>query len=381
MLVARNSHKSLVGALVIGNVRPVFLEPEADPVWDVHHGVAPATLERALAAHPDAKAAFVTSPSYYGVVSDVAALAALCHARGIPLVVDEAWGPHFPFHPEMPPAAIRSGADLSVGSIHKTMAGLEQASIMLLKSAIVDSARFELCYDLFETTSPSVPILTSIDATRRQFVADGEKIIGEQLKLARHLRAELARMDGVRVMGPEVVGGPGRFALDETKVLFDISGLGVNGYEAEDWLLAEEEVSLGLSDDRHFLAVLTAGTDAKATRRLISGMEKLAKWARSGRQRHMGRPADMPNHTDLRSELVRTPSAAFYGRAEEVPLARAEGRVAAEMVSFYPPGIPVVLPGERVTAAHVAYLGAGLRAGAYVMDARIANDGVVRVVA
>ena len=134
VLVSRNSHKSLIGSLVLANVRPVFLEPDYDREWDIDHGVPSRELQEKLSANPDTKAVFIIGPTYFGITPDIAALANVCHAHGIPLIVDEAWGPHFAFHAEMPVAAIRRGADISVGSIHKTMAGLEQASFMLMKT-------------------------------------------------------------------------------------------------------------------------------------------------------------------------------------------------------------------------------------------------------
>jgi arginine decarboxylase len=380
VLVARNSHKSLIGALIIGHVRPVFLEPEYDPNWDIEHGITAAEVERKLDAHPDARGVFIVCPTYYGVASDLRKLADVCHRRDKPLVVDEAWGPHFPFHPEMPPSAIHSGADLSVCSIHKTMAGLEQASIMLLKSRLVPADRFSLCFDLFETTSPSVPILATIDATRRQFVQDGRRLIGEVLAYARRAREQLAAIGGVRVMGKEVLNGDGRCALEEMKILLDISSLGVSGYEADDWLTKEYKLSFGLSDRNHLLAVFTVGNNRTSASRLVAGVTALAKEA--GRiARRKGRPPEMPRLNELKTEMVMTPSEAFFARAEHVPLEKAVGRVAAEMVSPYPPGIPAVLPGQRVGEAHVAYLSAGWRAGFFVMDASDMTVETLRVVA
>src|SRR4051812_24529939 len=148
VLVARNSHKSVIAGLILAGLRPVFLEPDHDEAWDVEHGIPAAELERELAAHPEAKGVFVVSPSFYGVSADLRRLAAICHARGKPLVVDEAWGPHYAFSPELPPSAIACGADLSVGSVHKTMAGLQGASIMLLRSDLIAPDRFALSYDL-----------------------------------------------------------------------------------------------------------------------------------------------------------------------------------------------------------------------------------------
>src|SRR3954449_3266442 len=156
VLVARNCHKSVIAGLILAGLRPVFLEPDHNESWDIEHGIPVAELERKLAAHPEAQGVFVVSPSYFGVVSNIAALAECCHRHGKPLVVDEAWGPHLAFHPALPQHAIAAGADLSLGSIHKPLAGLQGASIMLLKSRLVSAERFALSYDLFERTRAPV---------------------------------------------------------------------------------------------------------------------------------------------------------------------------------------------------------------------------------
>src|SRR4051794_33788534 len=173
VLIARNSHKSLYAATIIGHVKVTFLEPDYDADWNVEHGVPVEEVRRKLASHPSAKAVFVVSPTTYGVSSDLEAIAGLCHERGVPLVADEAWGPHFAFHPSLPRPRIRCGAAIAVASIPKTMAGLEGSSILLLNSDIVPYDRFSLAYDLLESPSRSVRILGSIDGTRRQFARDG----------------------------------------------------------------------------------------------------------------------------------------------------------------------------------------------------------------
>src|SRR3954447_23060342 len=197
VLVSRNSHKSMTAALIIGGVRPVFLTPDYDVDWNIEHGIPVAEVEHQLDSHPDAKGVFIVSPSFYGVTSDLRSIAKPCHKRGVPLIVDEAWGPHYRFHPEMPTHAMRCGADIAITSIHKTMAGLHQASILLWSSKIIPEDRFALCYDLFESTSPSVPILASIDATRRQFVQGGKDLLETLLGYARRARAEIGAIEGV----------------------------------------------------------------------------------------------------------------------------------------------------------------------------------------
>nr|WP_229362101.1 aminotransferase class I/II-fold pyridoxal phosphate-dependent enzyme [Sphingomonas sp. PL-96] len=380
VLVSRNSHKSLIGALLLANVKPVFLEPRYDDQWDIDHGQPLTELSAKLEAHPGTKAVFIVSPTYFGVVPDVAGMAALCHKRGIPLVVDEAWGPHFAFHPDMPIPSIRLGADISVMSIHKTMAGLEQASVMLRKSDLIPEDRFNLAYDLHLTTSPSSLILASIDATRRQFAQEGQKLVQKTLDLARHAREKLAAIDGIEVMGTDVLDGDAAHALDETKVLIDISGLGVNGYEAEDWLIRNKKMTVGLSDERRMLLIFTVGTDKRSTQKMLAAFEDLANWARNGADDKKGYDGRLPHLSELKSELVMTPSEAFFAQTERIRLTEAEGRIAAEMVSPYPPGIPRIFSGERISGPQLKYVQESMKLGVFPYDPSDQDLHTIRVV-
>src|SRR5215212_5017587 len=222
VLVVRNMHKSMVAALIMSGVRPVFLQPSIDDELDVEHGPEPAHVAEMLDAHASAKGVFIVSPDYYGVACDVRAIAEECHRRGVPLIVDEAWGPHFPFHEELPTSAMHCGADISFGSVHKTMNGLSQASIINVRGDLVDKDRFTLCFDLFETTSASSIILASCDAARRQMVSHGRELWGRAIELGRRARSRLEGLPGLHVVGREVLGKPGAFELDETKLVVDI---------------------------------------------------------------------------------------------------------------------------------------------------------------
>jgi arginine decarboxylase len=380
VLVARNSHKSLIAALIIAHTKPVFLNPAYDERWDVEQGISVPELESALTTHPETKAVFVVSPNFFGVSPDLKRLAEVCHSRDIPFIVDEAWGAQYPFHPEMPPTAMRCGADLSLTSIHKTLAGLEQASIMLHQGRLVPTDRFALCYDLFESTSPSVPILASIDATRRQFMQEGKELIDELLENARWVREQLALIPGIKVMGKEILNSDSCHAVDETKILFGVEELGITGFQADDWLTEQYGISMGLSDQRNLLAIFTVGNNSSSARKLVKGVRALAEWAcdidRSERVSH-----PMPRHNELKTEMVMIPSDAMFGAVEHVPLDQSIGRIAAELVSPYPPGVPRLLPGQRITSSHVEYLQAGMRLGFFVLDPSDMSLQTLRVVA
>jgi arginine/lysine/ornithine decarboxylase len=338
-----------------------------DDDWDVAHGVAPDTLRHALSEHPEIKAVYLVSPDYYGVASDLKALAEICHQHGKPLVVDEAWGPHFPFHPRLPSHAIACGADLAMGSIHTTMNGLGASAVILLKGDRIDQTRFEKAFDLFETTSPPSILLGSIDAARRQMAQQGKSLWSRVFRLSDRVREQLARIEGLRVMGTEVIGTPGAHALDETKIVLDVKGLGVSGFAAGDWLWSEQRVAFELADHRRLMAILSVADDARSAGRLVKAVRALAKWA--PRAPSKKRYVELPPERDLALQWVLPPGKAHLGPVRRVKLEKAEGEVAAEMVSPYPPGIPRIVPGTRITRPIVEYFKRGLPAGLFQMDA------------
>ena len=234
VLLARNAHKAEYAAAVFMGLALQVVPVAVDAYWDVEHGVTAIALEQAFAEHPEAKAALIVSPTYFDVTSDIAVLAEVCHRRGVPLIVDAAWGAAYGFCNLLPANPLRLGADVMVTSVHKTMAALGQGSVMLLKGSRVDPQRLALAYELFQTTSPSVPVLASLDATRRRHALHGRAIWTRLVRRARWIRRGLSGLTGVRVMGRERLDGLGAFDLDETKITLDVSDLGLTGYEADD---------------------------------------------------------------------------------------------------------------------------------------------------
>src|SRR3954451_21523386 len=215
LVMARNGHKSAFSGLVLSGANPVYVEPEYDARWQVAHGVDPAAVERALDEHPEARAVMIFTPSYYGVSANVEAIAEVCHAHDVPLLTDDAWGLDYSFCTRLPKAALDCGDDLAIGSVHKTLNGFGQTSVLSVQGDRIDSSRLELCFELEQSTSASTLLLSSIDAARRQFQRDGERLLGRAIDHAERLRAAIAGLPGLDLLGEDALG-PGAMALDPT---------------------------------------------------------------------------------------------------------------------------------------------------------------------
>ncbi|WP_199548890.1 aminotransferase class I/II-fold pyridoxal phosphate-dependent enzyme [Streptomyces sp. N35] len=379
LLISRDAHKSVVAGLILAGIEPVWLEPRWDPERHLAHPPSAATVAKAFADHPEARGALVTSPTPYGTTADLSAIAAVCHRQGRPLIVDEAWGAHLPFHPDLPAWAMDAGADVCVTSIHKMGSGLEQGSVFHLQGDLVDPAALASRADLLGTTSPSVLLYAGIDAWRRQMALHGRELLGAALELAHTTRQSIDALDGLRVDRREDYCGPGRAdGFDPLPVVVDVTGLGLTGYRAADWLRARHHIDVHLADHRCVSAQLTHADDHDTTGRLLTALRDLVHRAPSllpVRQVRVPQPAELR----LVQELL--PRDAYFGPAEDVPAEQAAGRVVAEMLTPYPPGIPVVLPGERLTDVVLTYLRTGIEAGMNVPDAADPALRTIRVVA
>ncbi|MFI6009549.1 aminotransferase class I/II-fold pyridoxal phosphate-dependent enzyme [Streptomyces sp. NPDC051243] len=379
LLVGRDAHKSVVAGLILSGVDPVWVEPSWDASRHLAHPPSTEAYDRAFAEHPDADGALVTSPTPYGTTADLAGLAEVCHRRGKPLVVDEAWGAHLPFHEDLPTWAMDAGADLCVTSIHKMGSGLEQGSVFHLQGDLVDPAELASRADLLGTTSPNVLIYAGIDAWRRQMVERGTELIGRALELAARTRTAIEAIDGFHVNDVEDFCGPGRAAgLDPLPVVLDIGGLGTSGYRAGDWLRTHHHIDVHLFDHRRISAQLTHADDERTTARLLTALRELSAHAAELRD---APEVAVPSPADLRTDQVVLPRDAYFARHTKVPAAEAAGRIAAEMITPYPPGIPVILPGERLTEPVLKYLLTGVEAGMFLPDAADRRLATVRVVA
>ncbi|MFI7611604.1 aminotransferase class I/II-fold pyridoxal phosphate-dependent enzyme [Nonomuraea terrae] len=379
LLIGRDAHKSVVAGLILPGICPVWVEPQWDEKLHLAHPPAPEAFAAAFAEHPDAKGALVVTPTPYGACTDLAALARVCHEHGKPLIVDEAWGAHLPFHPDLPTWAMDAGADVCVTSIHKMGSGLEQSSVFHLQGDLIAPELLKERADLFSTTSPSVLVYAALDGWRRHMVEHGHAIYDRTLALAKATRARIEEIGGLHVHGRDDFCGPGRaFDADPLQLMVDVSDLGTGGYQAADWLREQHQINVGLSDHRRIGVQLTHADDEHSIDRLLRALHDLAERATELPPAPRLR---IPPPSELRLEQALLPRDAFFGPVEHVPWQQASGRINAELLTPYPPGIPAALPGERLNRDVLEYLHSGLEGGMVIPDAADPSLKTVRVVA
>jgi arginine/lysine/ornithine decarboxylase len=353
VLAQRNSHASLVDGLVLSGGIPSFVAPEYDDELGITHCVTPAALEAALREAPDARAAFIVSPTYYGMAADVAALADVAHAAGVPLVVDQAWGPHFGFNEALPPTALSQGADAMLTSTHKIAGSLTQSAMLHISgSGRIDIGAVARALRLMRSTSPSSLLLASLDAARRQLALHGEQILWETLEAIQVARAKFETIPGIAMVDASLIGRKGVAGYDPMRIVLDVRGTGRTGYEISDELRRSYDVHLELPMQATVVFIVGLGESAATLRRLAGDVDEVVK-----RLSEPGATAPIvPPATSLRNEVALPPREAFLGEAEQVNVDEAIGRISCESIASYPPGVPALLPGERISRETVDYL-------------------------
>jgi arginine/lysine/ornithine decarboxylase len=352
------------------------VNPRFDGEQGISHPPSPEDFAQVWDEHPDAAAAVVVSPTPYGTCADIAGIAAVCHARGKPLIVDEAWGAHLPFSEQLPTWAMDAGADVCVTSVHKMGLGFEQGSVLHLRGDLVDHDHLWACADMLMTTSPNVLVYAGMDGWRRHMVRDGARLVADTIALADRTRERIDAITGIRVLHDELLGVEASHELDPMRMLLDVEALGINGYQAHDWVRQHHRLDLGLSDHRHLGIDVSLADDDFTTDRLVHALEALAAAAPDLPHAPGVR---IPDRSGILLESVVTPREAFFAPAELVSADQAAGRVAAEQATPYPPGIPAYVPGERLTAEVIDYLWSGLEAGMVLPDPSDGSLGSIRV--
>ena len=380
VIVQRNVHASTIDGLILSGLRPRWIAPELNPELGIAHCPLPESLELALADAPDAVGVIVVSPTYYGAVADIRSLAAIAHAWDVPLIVDEAWGSHFAFHNALPEHALSAGADLVLSGTHKLIGSLSQSAMLHLSDkALIDEAAVQRALSLVSSTSPSSLLLGSLDAARRNAVMRGSELIEESISVLAATRAAIRKLPGLDVMDDRLLQHPGVYDYDPLRLAIDVRGTGSNGYEIAAVLADEHDLHLELRGEHMLVAVFGLGEHpGESCQRLLAGLEsaliRLARRPVNGRRREVLLPPRW-------GSLATTPRDAFFGRHEVVSLEAAAGRVAAESVAVYPPGIPNVFPGERLTGRTLEFIRRTLKQGGVVRGLSDPTAQTIRVLA
>jgi len=401
VILPRNIHSSAISGLILSGAIPIFVNPEYNSDWDIANCIIAASVASALKQHPDAKAVMVVYPTYHGVCGDLRAIAKITHQYNIPLLVDEAHGAHFNFHPNLPESALSAGADLTVQSIHKTLGAMTQASMLHIKGSRVDIQKINRALQLVQSTSPSYILLASLDAARQQIALHGQELMTQTLLLAEKARSGISQISGLSVLEP--LNTPGFVKLDRTRLTVKVSDLGITGFAADEILNSQLGVTAELPMPQHLTFIISLGNTETDIDNLVQGFQNLTHnlgggtgilpVVENGRQdahptikstlcgtgilpvvENGGQDA----HPTIKSTLCGTgilpvlengvisqlgfpppplsPREAFFSPSETVAADKAVDRISAELICPYPPGIPVLMPGEIITQEALEYL-------------------------
>lgn len=359
IIVPRNVHKSVLTAIIFSGAMPVFVYPEIDMELGISHGVTPEAVEHALGQHPDAKAVLVINPTYFGIAGDLKAIVAISHRAGVPVLVDEAHGVHIHFHDALPLSAMQAGADMAATSVHKLGGSLTQSSVLNVKKGFVSIRRVQSIMSMLTTTSTSYLLLASLDVARRYLATEGHSRLTETIDLAETARKRINEIDRLYCVGRERLTSKSTYDLDPTKLLISVKKCGVTGYDAEVWLREHFHIEVELSDLYNILCIVTPGDSFETIDQLIKALEAFAK-AHSARDFV---PKQFPVQVPEMPKLSLSPRDAFYSDTESISFWEAEGRIMAEFVMVYPPGIPILMPGEIITRENLRYINENTEAG------------------
>ncbi|WP_368936923.1 aminotransferase class I/II-fold pyridoxal phosphate-dependent enzyme [Bacillus sp. SH8-8] len=376
IIVPRNVHKSIMSGIVLSGAIPIFIHPELDPNLGISHGITPRSVETALKQYPDAKAVLVINPTYFGISGDLKKIVDIVHSYDIPVLVDEAHGVHIHFHEDLPLSAMQAGADMSATSVHKLGGSMTQSSILNVRGNLVSPKRVQSILSLLTTTSTSYLLLASLDTARKVLATEGEVLLENTIRLAEKTRAEINKIDYIQCVGHEILGSDAVYAMDPTKLLISVKELGITGYQVEKWLREKFNIEVELSDLYNILCIITFGDTKKDVRKLVQALRSLSDEFKHQAFSTVNTPVLLP---DIPS-IALTPRDALYAETEVITFEESVGRIIAEFVMVYPPGIPIFIPGEIITEENLQYMRKNIEAGLPVQGAEDAKLKLIRVI-
>ncbi|ALS78153.1 aminotransferase class I/II-fold pyridoxal phosphate-dependent enzyme [Planococcus sp. ANT_H30] len=358
ILVPRNVHKSIMSAIVFAGAIPIFIHPEVDPELGISHGISAEAVEKALVEYPDTKAVLVINPTYFGVAADLKRIVDIAHSRNVPVLVDEAHGVHIHFHKSLPISAMSAGADMAATSVHKLGGSMTQSSVLNVREGLVSPKRVQSTLSMLTTTSTSYPILASLDTARRQLAINGYDLIDRTIRLAQDARKRINKIPHLHCVGKELLNSSATFDMDPTKLLISVKNLGITGHQAEEWLRENANIEIELSDLYNILCLITIGDSRKEVNLLINALQRMTETLESDAVviEPVVLMPDIPR-------LAMTPRDAFYATTEVISINEAVGRISAEFIMVYPPGIPIFIPGEIITQENINYIHMNVAAG------------------
>ena len=348
IILPRNVHRSVINALVLCGAHPVYVNPEVDKRLGISLGMSVAQVEKAIKSHPDAVAILVNNPTYYGICSDLKSIVRLAHQNGMKALVDEAHGTHFYFGRRMPVCAMAAGADMAALSMHKSGGSLTQSSL-LLTGPEMHPGYVSQIINLTQTTSGSYLLLSSLDISRRNLALRGKEIFRHVQDLTQYAREEINRIGGYYAYGQELVNNDSIFDFDTTKLSVYTLDIGLAGIEVYDLLRDEYDIQIEFGDLGNILAYVSVGDRVQDIERLVGALSEI-------RRRHQRDRTGMMTQEYLPPQVEVTPQEAFYAEKMSLPLNKAEGHICSEFVMCYPPGIPILAPGERITRDILDYI-------------------------
>jgi len=341
IILARNVHRSAINALILCGAIPVYVNPETNEELGIALGMSMDNVKKAMDENPDAKAILVNNPTYYGICSNLAEITRLAHERGMKVLADEAHGTHLYFGKNLPMSGMAAGVDMASVSMHKSGGSLTQSSFLLI-GPNMNPDYVRQIINLTQTTSGSYLLMTSLDISRKQLALHGEEIFDKVEQLTEYARGEINRIGGYYAYSREVINKDTVYDFDQTKLVVNTYGTGLTGIEVYDLLRDEYDIQIEFGDIGNILAYISVGDSYKDIERLVSALSEIYRLYRKD-------PAEISKTTYISPEVVTGPQEAFYAHKVSLPLAECVGKISGEFVMCYPPGIPIVAPGERMT--------------------------------
>lgn len=348
IILPRNVHRSVINALVLCGAIPIYVNPDVDHNLGISLGMKVSQVEMAIQKHPDAVAVFVNNPTYYGICSDLRSIVKKAHAHGTKVLVDEAHGTHFYFGENLPVSAMEAGADMASVSMHKSGGSLTQSSFLLVGPSM-HAGYVRQIINLTQTTSGSYLLLSSLDISRRNLVLRGRESFARVAALADYAREEINRIGGYYAFSKELINGDSIYDFDTTKLSIHTLEIGLAGIEVYDILRDEYDIQIEFGDIGNILAYLSIGDRIQEIERLVSALAEV-------KRRYQKDKTGMLSQEYIEPEVIMSPQDSFYAEKEAVPIRESEGRICSEFVMCYPPGIPILAPGEKITKDVIEYI-------------------------